>query len=77
MPEVKPTTVSSENPQSYEDAHVHAVYDEIAPHFSSTRYKASIRAYGVCWYADTSTISHGQLLLHFLGPYLRVPSVST
>ncbi|RPD66208.1 S-adenosyl-L-methionine-dependent methyltransferase [Lentinus tigrinus ALCF2SS1-7] len=39
MPEVKPTTVASENPQTYEDVHVHAVYDEIAPHFSSTRYK--------------------------------------
>ncbi|TFK92125.1 S-adenosyl-L-methionine-dependent methyltransferase [Polyporus arcularius HHB13444] len=39
MPEVKPTIVSSENPQVYEDVHVHAVYDEIAPHFSSTRYK--------------------------------------
>nr|VWO98775.1 Hormone-sensitive lipase [Ganoderma boninense] len=39
MPEVQPTTVSCESPQSYEDAHVHAVYDEIAPHFSSTRYK--------------------------------------
>ncbi|KAI0721026.1 S-adenosyl-L-methionine-dependent methyltransferase [Cerioporus squamosus] len=39
MPEVKPTTVSSDNPQVYEDVHVHAVYDEIAPHFSSTRYK--------------------------------------
>ncbi|KAI0374965.1 S-adenosyl-L-methionine-dependent methyltransferase [Pilatotrama ljubarskyi] len=39
MPNVKATTVSAENPQTYEDAHVHAVYDEIAPHFSSTRYK--------------------------------------
>ncbi|EJF65922.1 S-adenosyl-L-methionine-dependent methyltransferase [Dichomitus squalens] len=39
MPDVQPTTVSVENPQSYEDTHVHAVYDEIAPHFASTRYK--------------------------------------
>ncbi|KAI0362187.1 S-adenosyl-L-methionine-dependent methyltransferase [Trametes cingulata] len=39
MPNVKATTVSAENPQTYEDVHVHAVYDEIAPHFSSTRYK--------------------------------------
>ncbi|KAI0748183.1 S-adenosyl-L-methionine-dependent methyltransferase [Daedaleopsis nitida] len=39
MPDVKPTTVSAQDPQAYEDAHVHAVYDEIAPHFSSTRYK--------------------------------------
>ncbi|KAH9951220.1 S-adenosyl-L-methionine-dependent methyltransferase [Amylocystis lapponica] len=29
----------SDDPQVYEDEHVHAVYDEIAPHFSSTRYK--------------------------------------
>lgn len=33
------TTAISQNPQTYEDEHVHAVYDEIAPHFSSTRYK--------------------------------------
>ncbi|KAE9400736.1 hypothetical protein BT96DRAFT_633862 [Gymnopus androsaceus JB14] len=34
------TSVSiSEDPQVYEDTHVHAVYEEIAPHFSSTRYK--------------------------------------
>ncbi|KAH9901001.1 S-adenosyl-L-methionine-dependent methyltransferase [Cubamyces lactineus] len=39
MPNVKATTVSAGDPQAYEDAHVHAVYDEIAPHFSSTRYK--------------------------------------
>ncbi|KAH9926163.1 uncharacterized protein B0H18DRAFT_1211172, partial [Fomitopsis serialis] len=35
---VKAVTVS-DDPQVYEDAHVHSVYDEIAPHFSSTRYK--------------------------------------
>ncbi len=34
-------TVVAENPQDYEDTHVHSVYDEIAPHFSSTRYKVS------------------------------------
>ncbi|KZT26268.1 S-adenosyl-L-methionine-dependent methyltransferase [Neolentinus lepideus HHB14362 ss-1] len=34
------TTVSvSGNPDEYEDEHVHTVYDEIAGHFSSTRYK--------------------------------------
>jgi len=27
------------NPQAHEDEHVHAVYDQIASHFSSTRYK--------------------------------------
>ncbi|KAI9819809.1 MAG: tRNA methyltransferase, has a role in tRNA modification [Thelocarpon impressellum] len=26
-------------PESYEDRHVHQVYQQIAPHFSSTRYK--------------------------------------
>ena len=41
---MKPTTVSSHNPQVYEDVHVHAVYDEIAPHFSSTRYKVCSRS---------------------------------
>ncbi|KAI0780860.1 S-adenosyl-L-methionine-dependent methyltransferase [Trametes elegans] len=39
MPKVTATTVHAEDPQTYEDAHVHAVYDKIAPHFSSTRYK--------------------------------------
>ncbi|KAH9946058.1 S-adenosyl-L-methionine-dependent methyltransferase [Epithele typhae] len=39
MPEVTPAAVSSDDPQTYEDTHVHAVYDEIAPHFSFTRYK--------------------------------------
>ncbi|ESK96885.1 trna methyltransferase [Moniliophthora roreri MCA 2997] len=38
MPAVTPTTITSD-PQSYEDTHVHAVYEQIAPHFSSTRYK--------------------------------------
>ncbi|KAF8844517.1 hypothetical protein BDN67DRAFT_943260 [Paxillus ammoniavirescens] len=33
------TTVIADNPQAYEDRHVHAVYDQIAEHFSSTRYK--------------------------------------
>lgn len=35
------TAVVAEDPQTYEDLHVHSVYDEIAPHFSSTRYKVS------------------------------------
>ncbi|TRM61876.1 S-adenosyl-L-methionine-dependent methyltransferase [Schizophyllum amplum] len=35
---VQPTTVS-DLPQTFEDEHVHGVYDEIASHFSSTRYK--------------------------------------
>lgn len=32
-------TVVDDNPTAYEHRHVHAVYDQIAPHFSSTRYK--------------------------------------
>ncbi|KAJ7582868.1 S-adenosyl-L-methionine-dependent methyltransferase [Mycena floridula] len=36
---VKTAPVVDENPQSYEETHVHKVYDEIAAHFSSTRYK--------------------------------------
>jgi hypothetical protein len=35
-------TVVDDDPQTYETKHVHEVYDEIAPHFSSTRYKVSI-----------------------------------
>lgn len=39
------TAVVAEDPQTYEDLHVHSVYDEIAPHFSSTRYKVSTLGY--------------------------------
>lgn len=38
MKSVTPASVSSDH-QAYEDQHVHAVYDQIATHFSSTRYK--------------------------------------
>ncbi|KAH9063506.1 hypothetical protein EDB87DRAFT_1558181 [Lactarius vividus] len=31
--------IIDDNPAVYEHRHVHAVYDQIAPHFSSTRYK--------------------------------------
>ncbi|TFK72198.1 hypothetical protein BDN72DRAFT_836590 [Pluteus cervinus] len=37
-PEVTRVTIN-EPAQAYEDKHVHEVYDQIAPHFSSTRYK--------------------------------------
>ena len=36
--EVIPTAVD-DDPEAYEQTHVHAVYDHIASHFSSTRYK--------------------------------------
>ncbi|OQN99599.1 hypothetical protein B0A48_14741 [Cryoendolithus antarcticus] len=31
--------MSTKGPNAYEEQHVHSVYEEIAPHFSSTRYK--------------------------------------
>ncbi|KAI0797936.1 S-adenosyl-L-methionine-dependent methyltransferase [Abortiporus biennis] len=36
---VTATSIDTSDPQTYEDQHVHSVYDQIAPHFSSTRYK--------------------------------------
>lgn len=39
-PQVVATSVD-EDPQIYEDKNVHAIYNEIAPHFSSTRYKVT------------------------------------
>jgi len=33
------------DPQTYEDQNVHAIYDEIAAHFSSTRYKVRFYRY--------------------------------
>lgn len=47
-PTVTTVTVSDDDPQKYEDLHVHSVYDEIAPHFSSTRYKVSSSTPHVC-----------------------------
>ncbi|KAJ7172607.1 S-adenosyl-L-methionine-dependent methyltransferase [Mycena filopes] len=38
-PAVVATDVDNNAPQSYEETHVHDVYDAIASHFSSTRYK--------------------------------------
>lgn len=35
------STSVSDLPQNYEDTHVHQIYDHIASHFSSTRYKVS------------------------------------
>ncbi|THH07298.1 hypothetical protein EW145_g3483 [Phellinidium pouzarii] len=36
---VTPATAPAVSPEVYESTHVHRVYDAIAPHFSSTRYK--------------------------------------
>ena len=39
-PPVTPYIVSSElSPEEQEEEYVHKVYDQIAPHFSQTRYK--------------------------------------
>ncbi|KAF5386565.1 hypothetical protein D9615_001900 [Tricholomella constricta] len=38
-PKAVAPAVVDEDPQAYEDKNVHAIYDEIASHFSSTRYK--------------------------------------
>lgn len=39
MPSEVTATVVNDDPEAYEQNHVHAVYDHIASHFSSTRYK--------------------------------------
>lgn len=39
MKSVTSAVVDDDDPQAYEDQHVHDVYDHIASHFSSTRYK--------------------------------------
>jgi len=39
MPSEVIATVVDDSPDAYEQRHVHAVYDHIASHFSSTRYK--------------------------------------
>ncbi|KAG5647209.1 hypothetical protein DXG03_001168 [Asterophora parasitica] len=41
---VAPVVING-NPQIYEDKNVHAIYDEIASHFSSTRYKVRLKPF--------------------------------
>jgi tRNA (uracil-5-)-methyltransferase TRM9 len=38
--EVTPAVID-DHPEAYEQIHVHTVYDQIASHFSSTRYKVA------------------------------------
>ncbi|KAF8810129.1 S-adenosyl-L-methionine-dependent methyltransferase [Phlegmacium glaucopus] len=38
-PRTLETVIIEGKPENYEDLNVHAIYDEIAPHFASTRYK--------------------------------------
>jgi hypothetical protein len=39
-------TVVTDDPQVHETVHVHEVYDQIASHFSSTRYKVDAMVTG-------------------------------
>jgi hypothetical protein len=41
MPPEVTATVVDDNPEAYEERHVHGVYDHIASHFLSTRYKVA------------------------------------
>ena len=42
MPKSMVPTEVAGNAQAHEDKHVHMIYDKIATHFSSTRYKVSL-----------------------------------
>jgi tRNA (uracil-5-)-methyltransferase TRM9 len=42
MPKTVTPIQITDDPQVHEDRHVHAVYDQIASHFSSTRHKVSL-----------------------------------
>ena len=72
-PAVTATTVSDDDPQKYEDEHVHAVYDQIAPHFSSTRYKVrlegSLAELSHVVTAVNTTYSRGRLSQDFSRPF--------
>lgn len=50
------------DPGAYEDQNVHAIYEEIASHFSSTRYKVNLPSKPPCfWCLNIYQDSHGQL----------------
>ncbi len=40
-PRVLQSTTVEGDPEAYEDQNVHMIYEEIATHFSSTRYKVN------------------------------------
>lgn len=42
MPKDVTSTIVHGDPEEYEDNNVHSIYDNIASHFSSTRYKVSL-----------------------------------
>jgi hypothetical protein len=71
-PQPVAVTTPTENEKSYEEEHVHSVYQTIASHFSDTRYKVSdadhcVRLTTLANTADQQTHrqldrSHGQWL---------------
>lgn len=50
---------SEQDSRAYEEEHVHSVYQQIATHFSSTRYKVS--DIGICLEISTHYDSRGPL----------------
>ena len=42
MPSEVTATIVDDDPEAYEQKHVHTVYDHIASHFSATRYKVVV-----------------------------------
>lgn len=69
-PAVTATVVDDADPQNYENEHVHAVYDEIAPHFSSTRYKVRSSLYGPPGPLDSLMVDCTALADHLAVPVL-------
>lgn len=55
--------IPANNPEELESTYVHEVYNEIAPHFSQTRYKVRFRLLrSLTIYLTTSSL--GRLLKH-------------
>ncbi|KAF8061583.1 hypothetical protein FPV67DRAFT_1563885 [Lyophyllum atratum] len=76
-PKAVASAVVDEDPQIYENRNVHAVYDEIASHFSSTRYKP--HSHGRLSAAFMSSIATGWVGLDAgtgNGKYLPLPSIN-
>ncbi|KAJ6547430.1 S-adenosyl-L-methionine-dependent methyltransferase [Mycena capillaripes] len=67
-PAVIATAVAADVPEAYEETHVHQVYDHIASHFSSTRYKpwpiiaAFLASLGDGWVGLDSGTGNGKYL---------------
>lgn len=69
-----PPVSTDDDALSYEETHVHSVYESIASHFSSTRYKV-----GPFGQRSTRIDKHspGPLSMPFSETWRRVPSVLT